>query len=290
MIAYEAAVLRYRPDAFAGEFANVGVFLVARDEEGRVVEAIGNVHRSSNRLSTFFYDLWDVDSYAMWRNGLNARMQAICSRSVNDDLAQKETGYFEALCSEIQKDTGGIFSWGKTVNGVANSTREAFDSLMKDLVTRNIKHSKHGSLSERELWETVYPKITEGLGPLLSVNGLVQFDAPLASDDNDTVYMRWRNGHDQFLEPLSFQVKDSDTITQKGQRMTGRLFQLTKKHNREFKYTILLAPPTDEKMKARSEKQLSMIQQTGVVREVIVQDQLERFLDEVKQEAKPISG
>lgn len=288
MIAYEAAVLRYRPDAFAGEFANVGVFLVARDEAGRIVDVRGSVHRSSQRLSVFFSDLWSVESYSMWRTGLNARISAIKGHAMKDALAQMAPGYFEELCSEIQKDTGGIFSWGKTINGVAESATEAFDSLIGELVTRNIKQAKKYSLSDRELWENVFPQINDQLQPLLSVHGMVEFDAPLSHDESDRIHMRWRNGSDQFLEPLSFQVLDSDTITDKGQRMTGRLFQMTKKRPAQFKCTILLAPPTDEKLKAKAEKQLDLIKQTDVVREVIQADQLGRFLEEVRSEAKPI--
>lgn len=286
MIYYEAAPLCYRPNARAGEFVNVAVFMVTRGEFGVIEDMRLLFERKTGRISNFLPGCWHAASFSLWRAEAMKRFTVVKRRTTRESVTSGALS-FDQLCADVHSATAGSFFWGRVTVGAADTSDQAWDELYHDLIGRHVDDTDETGLSDRQLWEQAQPVISNNLQRLIALN-LVQFEVPVSHDLPEPVHMRWRNGVEQILEPLSFDVKTSETIREKAQRATGRLFQFGRR--KEFRCTLLVAPPTLPKLAPIYQEQKRELEQTPWVRKIIPPEGLPDFLKIVESEAKPLAG
>lgn len=132
VITYHAAVLRYMPDAFTGEFANVGLLMASVLPTGQVLDWRFAVTDKVDRLAVFFRDLWDPKSWGLWRDAFNVR-----DKEMKSAFQAGQYSSFQALLDTKYSPGGGAFHWADAYVGAAESLDEAFTYNLRDLVLRH---------------------------------------------------------------------------------------------------------------------------------------------------------
>lgn len=288
MKAYEMAVLRYRPDAFSGEFVNVGILMVCRSPEAqKPIEIKFEIESRIPRLSNFFHAIWDAKSFNMWRRDILQRVDAFLKSSKMSPSSAAQLKMDE-ICQDIHAHNGNAFFWSDAMPGVTDDFKATFDEVFQDMVSRHIPEHSSNTISDKVFWEDCEPRIRQILAPKLNVHGLFRFGETPTTKASHRMHMEWRNGTSQFLEPLSFEVAEAETIAAKSQRITGKLHQIHDMTGREFKCTVLIATPTSKELVEVADEHKDIISKSKFIRRVITNDELQPFLEEVMAEAKPI--
>lgn len=285
MISYEAAILRFCPDPVGGEFVNVGLVMLVRNELSQAQEFNFVFEtKTRKRAREFFKDLYDSESFTAWRNAWITRCAEIRGRLLGDALLSPTTS-FEEILADIQTNIGGVFIWSETSVGFDETAGMAFQHLVDSLLLRHIEPSAQSPMSDRALWEHHLPFIQRLIGSAPNQH-LFHFEHTAGGRRQEVFQLHWRNGRNQFLEPLSLAGRDPDHMKEKTDRFAGRLFFL-QRDGLDFRCTVLIAPPPDRQHQALYHRRKNELLEAPCVRRVIEESELDGFLQEALAEAHP---
>lgn len=93
----------------------------------------------------------------------------------------------------------------------------------------------------------------------------------------------WKNGVWNMQEPVSFDLIEAASITDKANAWLGRITSLVD-GGESFKLNLLLGAPHDERLKSAFTKAQNILDKLPCEHEFIREDEAEQFAQELKQE------
>jgi hypothetical protein len=265
---YEAAPLRYMPNAITGEFANVGVLVVARHITNTSdVEVSFELPKSHTRIKDFFRSDYEGPAFRFIRDLV---------------LSSSKRAFKEAI-----NQTGlGAFRWGNTITGVAENAAAAVEELLYELVTCNneISH-KSESISNQRHWEIHETNIRDAVE---STGASDKFNYQFViTKDITPVHLHWmdKSARHNILEPVSF-VCRADGWADKVLNFSGHM-NILEKWQIPILPTVLLLEPTDKKDKQSSRYQncLDNLKISIPGGQVILPEDIDKFIAQAAQNA-----
>jgi hypothetical protein len=211
--AYTYVLLRYRHDALAGEFANVGVVL----HEPMSGFLGAQVRHTLGRLAKMFPDL-DAEP-------LKAALRSL-ERAVND-LARSEGGDLlatltdaGALARSVMPTDDTSFVWGPIGSGVTEDPAETLQRLYRRFVGRYDERQTHHR-DDAAVWKPVRDRLAER-----NLADRLQPKTITSLVDRVEFEHAWENGAWHCYQPLSFDLANEENIRDKARRWAGHMLAL----------------------------------------------------------------
>lgn len=204
------AVLRFQPYMDTGEFANIGIILLANNGE-----FLQRVETSSRRRITHFFDKLPPQVFTQARRDFVAELRRMVA------LANQHRGQLDAqlrIFNDLVEPRETLFRFSRPGTLAAHSPQEALDELFNRYVHHDFKHAP---VPEEELTKNVnqwlkslnrrYTEQTLG-------NDIVRVKMPFV----------WQEGAriKQAIKPLSFDLDDASRIIEKGDKWLSHLRRL----------------------------------------------------------------
>ncbi len=237
MRAYEYQVLRYLPDRVSGEFVNVG--LVVFQPETRFLKA--GFIRSVSRVSSFFPGLDGRNLQRRLRH-LEGMLEDFAKRlNVERQVRLEQPESVEAITSRflVKDDTALQFTENKT--GLDDDLEQAFSELYDRLVENYTPDVSEDVRTDYDVWKKLYRPFFEKRN---ITNRLHAHKVTTAKDVIEFPYA-WKNEIWHCYEPVTFDLKKSDSVKNKVYRWVGRLDEL-RTAEEPLTIQLLAAMPTDD--------------------------------------------
>ena len=238
MITYEYQLLRYLPDRVTGEFLNVGVVLFSRHSSRLLVRTI----QTSTRVSCLFPGVKGK------RLTTTLRQLATSLRELGE-LGDDGTGstaprtITDFTHRALPPDDSALI-WSPPAQARDLDLEEAFEDLFDRTVAQHEVNRKPYRTDEKVWRETYQPylekyHVRELLHPhAVNIGGnKIKFDYAV------------KNGVWNCLEPVTFDLRNPDSVKEKVYRWMGKIQELTGSSEKLHLY-LLSELPADKKLRA----------------------------------------
>lgn len=266
---YQFALIKYRPDAAAGECLNVGVVMWC-PTEGRLVDAAVTTHY--RRLSNCFRN-FDGRSYRKMAQQLNALLKR-CEgrRDVADSLAK--------VLDYIVPDLGASFQYSDIKGGLVSEPAERFKELMHFFVLRHENRQDRERRNDDAVWTGIKSTLRDA-----GVLKLLRPKVRIATDKYDYEFRAgWQNGKTHVLEALSFDYAHQGEVIEKATIWTGRLFNLA---DAQFAMHAIVSPPTEPQLRPYFDRAMGILRSARPAPKIYLDDQPQPLITTIKKSGRP---
>ncbi|MVM34740.1 DUF3037 domain-containing protein [Spirosoma sp. HMF4905] len=237
MKTYEYQVLRYLPDRVSGEFVNVG--LVLFQAESRFVKA--GFIRSVSRVSSFFPGLDGRNLQRRLRH-LEAMLEGYADRlNIDRQVRLERPTNLESVTNRflVKDDTALQFSEVKY--GLDDDLELTFDELYDRMVENYTPEVSEDIRTDYDVWKKLYRPLFEKR----NITDRLQAHKVTTAKDVIEFPYAWKNEIWHCYEPVTFDLKKSDSVKNKVYRWVGRLDEL-RTAEEPITLQLLAALPTDD--------------------------------------------
>lgn len=270
---YQFAVLRYVHDVSTQEFVNIGLVLWTPHTGKLSFE----VSKHYGRLSKFFQN-FDGDGYRQLVGNLTGCIKSVSAGLDNHELFVAPPRTIEDLLPKLLPYDDSCFQWSHVMSGITEDPERRFNQLFHDFVLRNEPESPRELRDEGTIWRYVFERISS-----LGLATRVQRNVPIITPRYSYEFkMGWMNGRQQVLEPVSFDLSDSENIKEKANRWVGRLHTLSK--NNDFRMTAVITGPRNPLMGKAFEDGCGILQDSPCIRKLVPESEVDDFINEVRPE------
>lgn len=269
---FSYVVLRYRHDALAGELVNVGVVLYAPDE--RFLQAA--VRTTYGRLSKLYPDFEGGALTADLRR-LETALKRLAGQEASSMFA---SGYTAAsLAKRVIDDPAGSYLWSDVKYGVTKSPAEELRRLFERYIGR-FDTAQVSRRSDADVWRPARDKLAE--------KALAEFFEPKtiqSSRDEVSFEHAWKNGVWHCIQPLSFDLADTDSIQNKAARWVGHMVGLSKS-DEAFRPYFLVGRPSEAQLQHAFERAVFFLSEAPGTHppRVIREEEIDQFVEELEKE------
>lgn len=239
---YKYAMLRYRHNVTSGESLNVGV--VVYSWEQRYLKA--HFTTKGTRLKSAFKD-FEIGYYREMANFLNAAFESRATSldQLVNDRGQEHTASMSHLLESILPQDDSALQWSEVRGGIDQDLDAAFERLYELYVGRYEDRAKDERRSDENIWQQARAYWTD--------RRVVEYLAPKTVNSPSTGLdvtfdYSFKNGVWHCYQPLSFDLKKADSITEKAYKHAGRINSL---HDaaRDLKLYYLIGNASDKKLR-----------------------------------------
>lgn len=273
MRTFEYQLLRYRPDAVSGEFANVGVIVFDADAK----RVLGRFLDKVTRISQFF-------------PGVNGRYLAKVLKHISMDVDRMTSQFHMELDvfpyagienvtqAILAKDDSSLY-FTETYRGLDVSIDAMRDNLYDRMVASHLHEDERHLTSDKEVWTKVYKQyferrhITHHLTTHRVATNLDTFEFEHA----------WKNGRWNCFEPLNFNLQKEQSIKDKAYKWKAKLNELNSSAE-PIHFYLLSAMPQDAELKTFVTTMFSSVNAGNVEVEIVEQSQAEAFANRIADE------
>lgn len=265
---FSYAVLRYRHDPLAGELVNVGVLLFA-PKSGRLEAKFRHTY---GRLSKLYPD---IDGQALTATLRRAETRV---RDLTDDAkglfsSDRNVSYFAKLTID---DPAGSFVWSEVKSGISKNLEDEIDKLYRRFVSRFDSISASGK-SDADVWKPVRDLLAER-----QIASLLERKT-ISSTHNEVEFDHaWKNGVWHCFQPLSFDLKDRESINNKAARWVGHIVGISDGPE-DFQTYFIVGEPSDKNLKPAFERAVSFLEEIPAKRRprVVRSDEIDDFVSSI---------
>lgn len=268
---YTYTTLRYVHDGMTGEFVNVGVVVVSKD--GKYVGA--KLRHTHARLSGVFPDL-DRDAFRSAMRRLEAQIKKSGREIAKIALP---FGDFDAttIVRQAMPSDDSSLQWSSPGGGVAHDLDAVLERLFGRLVARYDLHSERRRTDD-DVWRPVREQ--------LEANDIAKYfsEKTISGRDDEIEFKHaWKNGIWHCVQPLSFDLSDSDGIKDKARRWTGHLAAVsdTTEHFRPY---FLVARPSQKKLEDAFETAISILRKSPQAPEIYLESERDALVHKMADE------
>lgn len=272
---YQYAVLRYVHDPVTQEFINIGIVLFAAD--GPLVGCLLN--RSYSRLSDVFQQVNGTQIRAQL-NAIERRVDQLQHTWRDGNWLDRPTD-IQGLTTLLLPPDDSSFVFGGVGVGLAEDLDVELRRLYERLVVRYSDREEPASRDDAEVWQ-VYQKelsqreVTAHLGPVTIRTETFSLDFQHA----------WKNERWHPLEPVSLDLVQEASISNKASRWIGHTLAL-KEANELGKIYILLGAPREDRLRRTYENAVANMRKlmppnAEIVREEHAAEFSERLAKEIE--------
>ncbi|MCL4506676.1 MAG: DUF3037 domain-containing protein [Chloroflexi bacterium] len=233
-IPLQYAVLRFAHDIVTDEFLNIGLALYSQSVRYFKVRILTRYQRITSTFPTA-----DGESYRRYAYHLQADFDEVAR-----DIARGQISFLEELPNDISIILKGVLipddseiRFTPPYIGSATNLDVMFEYLYERLVERYIDHQNTGSRSDDDVWQ-VYKL------PLHNASVLARLQPISIPTPYETFEFQHavRNGVWNLLQPISFDVANPGTISNKAKTWFGAV-QILKEASVPHKLFMLLGKP-----------------------------------------------
>lgn len=265
---YQYQILRYCHDIVTGEFVNVGI--VVYEPASKFLKA--SMLKKYARISKFFEN---VDGQFILRV-LQNMDKAIQVRA--KEIHNQKIKNLNQITEEILPPDDGSFFFSQPHAAMDLDLSLALDDLFERYVNKHQPKEKNYN-SDKLIWQNYYKKYFDayGITPVLSQHTI---DTPT---DKFVFERVWKNGAIHVFEPLSFNLKEENSIKDKVYKWDGKLNELDTNAEKLHLY-LLSSLPEKTRLKEFIEQKLTKKELKNIKLSLIKEDEAESFSESLRDE------
>jgi hypothetical protein len=268
--AYTYAMLRYRHDSLAGEFANVGIVLHA--PASGFLDA--KMRHTVGRLSKMFPDL-NADALKGSVRSIERAIKRLATPQAGDLFARwKDAG---AFARAVLPEDDSSFIWGPLGSGLTNNPAEVLDKLYHRFVARYDEQQRQHR-DDAAIWKPVRDRLAERkLADRLQAKTIT---SPL---DHVQFEHAWKNGTWHCYQPISFDLANEENIRDKARRWAGHMLALTGA-SEAFRTYFFVGLPSDQNLRSAYEAALNILKLSPGEPQIIDETHIEDLVHQIEDE------
>ena len=270
---YSFSVLRYIHDVVTSEFINVGVVLYA--PKVRFLSAICTSRYG--RLTRMFSNV-NGDHFRQVLRYIQARLEEEGERLASEFPFDKlPLGVLEFTTKILPVDDSSL-QFSPEGYGITENLQETLEKLYNRYVEQYYDRPERHSRSDEDIWK-VFKKSLEEKRIL---SNLKPHQIVGNNYDYEFKYC-WQNQKWHIHEPVSFDLIEPASVTDKANGWLGRIMSLND-GGESFKLNILLGAPQDERLKPAFVKAQNIMNRMPCEHEFIKEDEAEGFAESLRKE------
>jgi len=270
---YSFSILRYIHDIVTGEFINVGVVLYA--PKVRFLSAICTSRYG--RLTRMFSNV-NGDHFRQVLRYIQARLEEEGERLASELPFDKlPLGVLEFTTKILPVDDSSL-QFSPEGYGITENLQETLEKLYNRYVEQYYDRPERHSRSDEDIWK-VFKKSLEEKRIL---SNLKPHQIVGNNYDYEFKYC-WQNQKWHIHEPVSFDLIEPASVTDKANGWLGRIMSLND-GGESFKLNILLGAPQDERLKPAFVKAQNIMNRMPCEHEFINEDEAEDFAENLRKE------
>ncbi|MBI5212588.1 MAG: DUF3037 domain-containing protein [Nitrospirae bacterium] len=278
-IPYSFSVLRYIHDIVSGEFINVGVVLYA--PKARFLSAICTSRYG--RLSKMFSNI-NGDHFRQVSRYIQARLEEEGERLVDELLFEKMPVSVKDFTPRVLPIDDSSLQFSQEGYGLTENPQETLEEIYNRYIEKYYEKTERQSRSDEDVWK-VYKKPMEERRILAN---LVPHQIIGNNYDHEFKYC-WKNEQWHIHEPISFDLMEAGSITDKANTWVGRVTSLVD-GGESFKLNVLIGSPQDEKLKSAFIKAQNIMHKMPCDHKFIKEDEADDFAESLKKEIEAHKG
>ncbi len=271
--AYSFSILRYIHDIVTGEFINIGVVLYA--PQARYLSAICT--SKYTRLKNMFLTV-DGAHYRQMMRYIQAKLEEEGQRLNSELPLEKLPKQVTEFVSRILPIDDSSFQFSPEGYGFTVHPQETLEMLYNRYIEKYYTKTEKQLRNKEDVWK-IFKKSFE------EKHILGKFTPHQISGKNYGYEFEHcaQNGKWHIQEPVSFDLSEADSITDKANKWLGRITSLADGGG-EFKMNILMGAPQDAKMKAAYGKAQNILDMMNCEHMFIKEDEADDFAENLKKE------
>ena len=272
-VPYSFSVLRYIHDIVTGEFINVGVVLYA--PKAKFLSAICTSRYG--RLSKMFNTV-NGEHFKSVVRYIQAQIEEEGERLTSElPFNEMPKNVLEFTAKVLPRDDSSL-QFSPEGFGITENPQLTLEQLYTRYVEQYFEKADRQLRTNEDVWR-VFKK------PLEEKRILANLVPHQISGNNYEYEFKygWKNGVWNMQEPISFDLVESGSITDKANAWLGRITSLVD-GGEEFKLNLLLGAPHDERLKSAFIKAQNILHKLPCPHEFIREDEAERFALDLKKE------
>ncbi len=270
---YSFTVLRYMHDIVTGEFVNIGVVLYA--PQARFLSAACTSRYG--RLSRMFCEV-NGEHFKQVVRYIQAKLEEEGEKLISElpfDAMPKSVTEFTTRVLPLDDSS---LQFSPEGFGLTENPQATLEQLYTRHIERYYEKAERQNKSNEDVWKLFKKPLEEKriLGNLI----------PHQIVGNNYEYefkYSWKNELWRVHEPVSFDLMEAGSITDKANAWLGRITSLVD-GGEPFKLNILLGSPQDEKLKPAFTKAQNILHKMPCEHDFIKEDEAEKFAQSLKQE------
>lgn len=270
--AYTYTLLRYVHDVASGEFANVGVVLLAPD--ARYAGAL--CRGTHGRVSHFFPDM-ERDGFKSLMRYIERRIDELGDRLRNElslDQAPADAGL---LAKSVLPHDDSSLQWSPVGGGLCDDPSLKLEELYQRYVTRYDDKAANKGRDDGEVWKRFKNSLdSKHVTARLSAKKIA------GADDEVEFAHAYKNSQWHCFEPLSLDLAQSDSIKQKAHRWLGQMMGVQDSPEKFRVYFLVGAPKADQLLESY-ESALKLLRKSPVEVEIVPEANADEFASRIAQ-------
>ncbi len=267
---YTYSILRYVHDVSSGEFANVGVVLLA--PKARFAKAI--CRETYGRLSHMFPDM-DRESFKPLMHYVSSRINALGKRLADELELEKSPKDAGDLARSVLPHDDSSLQWSEVGGGICENPEQKLNELYDRYVIRYDDRHETKTRSDGEVWSRFKKaldekKVTSYLAPkkIVGKNDEVEFEHS------------YKNEQWHCIEPISFDLAKAENIKHKAHRWFGQITDASTS-TEPFNVYFLVGAPQSQELSKSYEQAIGILNNVPVNHKIIQENDADRFADEI---------
>lgn len=272
-IPYSFSILRYIHDIVSGEFINVGVVLYA--PKARFLSAICTSRYG--RLSKMFSNI-NGDHFRQVSRFIQAKLEEEGEKLVSELLFDKLPQRVIDFTSRVLPVDDSSLQFSPEGYGVTENLQQTLEQIYNRYVEKYYEKTERPSRSDEDVWK-VYKK------PLEEKRILAHLIPHQITGNNYEYEFKysWKNEKWHVNEPVSFDLIEATSITDKANSWLGRITSLVD-GGESFKLNVLIGSPQDERLKSAFIKAQNIMHNMPCQHEFIKEDEAANFAENLQKE------
>lgn len=237
---YSFCFLRYVHEPLSGEFANVGVLLWAPQSRFLGFRA----SQKYSRLSHFFQGFQSQDHRQMVAR-INTQFQRLAKELADPENLpfSKEPQSARDLALKVIPHDDAALQWSLSSGGLTESPVAELEELFEEAIGRHYDSADDARRDDASVYREVFSRAFET--PVVKARiASHEVSAPLASH---VFPQAWKNGVWNVYQPLSFDLKQGDSIRNKALRWDSLMRFLSASPEKPKIHLLLGVPSGDQR-------------------------------------------
>ncbi|MCW5297737.1 DUF3037 domain-containing protein [Herbaspirillum lusitanum] len=268
---YFFSVLRYVHDVATGEFINVGFALHCPEDKFLKVAC----RRTARRVSETFPDL-DTEAFkSMLRNVADRfrDLSDICGKSHLELSEVTQLMSLDDMLRSINPPDDSALVWTPSQPGRAIDPEAKFSELFARYVTKYDVDNSSLQKSDADVWRNFHKGLEQRRIDQYFVEKTIGVE-----DDSVKFKSAWKNGIWHCVEPISFDLKSSETIKKKAHRILGQITSI-QSSSEKFKIYLVLSQPSKLELRDAFENAQDILKKMPIESEFYLESQADQLLD-----------
>jgi hypothetical protein len=268
---YQYQIIRYIHDHFTGEYVNVGVVVYSKDDRFLASRTTNRYQR----ITHMFPDAngtWILRLLRQFDSGIKSFEQQLHELFEPSD-------FIERITSRLITPDNNAMRLSEPKNAIDIDLNIALEDLFQNQVERYLANKEAiGTLNDEDVWRTKYKVYFDKYG----IDKRLKVHEVKVPKDVISFQKSWKNEIWHCYEPLSFVLKEKDTVKDKVYKWAGRLQGL--QHAGEPLHLTLLTAisPKHKELKSFINEYLKV--DSGSLKvEIITEDQAESLAKRIQQ-------